>query len=141
MLLYVLLMSVKHPSLVVTRLAHGIVLALSSTAYADHHLPTVQVNADAAQSAFSPVIQDAIEQLEKTPGGVAVVAAKGYMVVGLKANQQITKNLSVFFDARNLANHRYAATHDVAQDLQGVSAAQFSPGEERSFYTGVTLTF
>ena len=44
---------------------------------------------------------------------------------------------SVFLEAKNLTNKRYAATTNVIVDARGQDSAEFYPGDGRSFYGGV----
>lgn len=68
-------------------------------------------------------------------------AAPGYSVVGLKLNQQRDQGLSWFVEGRNLTDKQYATTTGVIRDAGGKDAAQFSPGEGRAVYVGVSKAF
>lgn len=69
--------------------------------------------------------------------------ADNYFIWGLKAGQKINDHWSWFLEGRNLANQKYAATTGVISDATrpGASQAQFSPGDGRTAYMGVTWTY
>ncbi len=67
--------------------------------------------------------------------------AAGYGIVGFKIGQRISKNVSWFVDARNLADKIYAATTNVAADLKGLDGRQFYPGDGRSLYAGIEMKY
>lgn len=80
------------------------------------------------------------------------LAAPGYTVYGLKMNQTLPKGLEWFVEARNLSDKRYAATTGVILDARippmfmpptvvGREQPQFSPGEGRALYVGVSKAF
>lgn len=69
------------------------------------------------------------------------VAAPGYGIYGLKASQTLAGGISWFVDARNLGDRRYAATTGVIDNAAGADVAQFSPGEGRAVYAGVSKAF
>jgi iron complex outermembrane receptor protein len=65
--------------------------------------------------------------------------APAYALVGFRAGLALGKGFSVFFDARNLLDQRYASSVD---PISSASAFQpqvlvFHPGDPRSFYGGV----
>lgn len=68
------------------------------------------------------------------------LAAPGYSVYGLKLNQELPGGLSWFVESRNLTDKRYAATTGVINKAIG-NDAQFSPGEGRGLYVGVSKAF
>lgn len=68
--------------------------------------------------------------------------ADRYSVWGFRIGQRMSKGMSWFIDARNLADKRYAATTGVIADSRspgagGQNAAQFNPGLGRSVFVGV----
>lgn len=71
------------------------------------------------------------------------LAAPGYTIFGLKLNQSLAHGIDWFVEGRNLGNKRYAATTGVIGDasLPGANLAQFSPGEGRAVYVGVSKAF
>lgn len=69
------------------------------------------------------------------------LAAPGYTVLGLKLNQSLAHGIDWFVEGRNLTDKRYAATTGVVGNANGVDIAQFSPGEGRAVYVGVSKAF
>lgn len=65
----------------------------------------------------------------------------GYGVIGFKLGQRMSKNLSWFVDARNLADKVYVATTNVVADAKGLDGRQFYPGDGRSLYAGIELKY
>lgn len=68
--------------------------------------------------------------------------ADSYAVFGFKAGQRVSKGVSWFIDARNLADKKYAATTGVIADARapgagGQNARQFNPGIGRSVFAGI----
>ena len=85
--------------------------------------------------------------IECVPRGYRVDAAgtlftDAYFLVGAKAGIRRPNGWSLYVEARNLADKRYAATTGVVSDAreprnQGGSPAQFLPGDGRSFFAGI----
>jgi iron complex outermembrane receptor protein len=85
--------------------------------------------------------------IECVPRGYRVDAAgtlftDAYFLVGAKAGIRRPNGWSLYLEARNLADKRYAATTGVVSDArepsnQGGSPAQFLPGDGRSFFAGI----
>ncbi len=69
------------------------------------------------------------------------LAAPGYTVLGVKLNQSLAHGIDWFVEGRNLTNKRYAATTGVVGNANGVDIAQFSPGDGRAVYVGVSKAF
>ncbi|MGJ8619180.1 MAG: TonB-dependent receptor family protein [Methylophilaceae bacterium] len=69
--------------------------------------------------------------------------ADNYFIWGLKAGQKVNDHWSWFLEGRNLANQKYAATTGVIPDSTRLNAnqAQFSPGDGRTAYAGITWTY
>ncbi|HUD45193.1 MAG TPA: TonB-dependent receptor [Candidatus Baltobacteraceae bacterium] len=66
--------------------------------------------------------------------------APAYVLLGFRAGARLWKNLSVFVDAHNLLDQRYASSVD---PISSASAFEpqvqvFHPGDPRSFYGGVS---
>lgn len=83
-------------------------------------------------------------QIEWVPQGYAIDMANtfftdGYTTFGLNGGFDLTENVSVFVDARNLTNEKYAATTGVVVNALGVDQAQFLPGDGRAVYAGLKL--
>lgn len=64
-----------------------------------------------------------------------------YLLLGLNASYKFSDTLRVFVDARNLTDKVYAATTGVIVNANGADSAQFAPGEGRSVYAGVEISF
>jgi iron complex outermembrane receptor protein len=65
--------------------------------------------------------------------------ADAYALVGFKIGYRRPKGFSVFFEAKNLTNERYAASVDPIPNAQVPADPQvFHPGDGRSFYGGVS---
>lgn len=64
-----------------------------------------------------------------------------YAIFGLKGGYKLTEKTSIFFDARNLGDKKYAATTDVLTNAKGADSAMFTPGEGRSIYAGITYAY
>ncbi len=66
--------------------------------------------------------------------------APAYALVGFKTGMQLGKGVSVFFDARNLLDQRYASSVDPISSERAYPAPiqVFHPGDPRSFYGGVS---
>lgn len=60
-----------------------------------------------------------------------------YALLGCKLGWQSKRGFSVFVEARNLTDKKYAATTGVIVNAGGVDTAQFLPGTGRTFYGGI----
>lgn len=83
-------------------------------------------------------------QLEWVPEGYPIDMANtfssdGYATFGLNTGMDLTEKVSVYVDARNLTNEKYAATTGVIVNAAGVDQAQFLPGEGRAIYAGLKV--
>jgi iron complex outermembrane receptor protein len=63
--------------------------------------------------------------------------ADPYALLGFKVGYRSPKGFSVFFEARNLTDKKYAAVTGVIADAGGQDRAQFLPGDGRSFFGGI----
>lgn len=84
--------------------------------------------------------------LEAVPDGYPVDMANtlytsGYALAGLRAGMDVTKNVELYVDARNLLDKRYAATADVITAPNAMNQAVFAPGDGRSVYAGLRYRF
>lgn len=61
-----------------------------------------------------------------------------YAIFGVKAGYDVTENVSMFIDARNLLDKTYAATTGVITTPTPANSAQFIPGDGRTIYAGLT---
>jgi iron complex outermembrane receptor protein len=66
--------------------------------------------------------------------------ADAYAVWGARVSWK-NGSITAFVEGRNLSDRVYAATTGVVADAGGADTAQFLPGDGRSFYTGVNLTW
>ncbi len=69
--------------------------------------------------------------------------APSYALLGFRAGCYLGKGFSVFFDARNLLDERYASSVDPISSERAFAAPiqVFHPGDPRSFYGGVSWTW
>ncbi|TCZ64362.1 TonB-dependent receptor family protein [Roseicella aquatilis] len=69
--------------------------------------------------------------------------ANAYLKIGLEAGVTVTPGVTVFLDARNLTNKRYASDLATLADARapGANLAVFYPGEGRSVYLGTRIAF
>ncbi len=63
----------------------------------------------------------------------------GYHLWGLKTGWDVNEHLSIFADARNLADRAYIAQVHVLPVVTPSSAGMISPGEGRSLYVGINV--
>jgi iron complex outermembrane receptor protein len=63
--------------------------------------------------------------------------ADPYALLGFKVGYRSPKGFSVFFEAKNLTDKKYAAVTGVIADAGGQDRAQFLPGDGRSFFGGI----
>jgi len=66
--------------------------------------------------------------------------APSYAVLNLNAGWTVNDRLSVFVDARNLADKAYISNVQ-AQIQAGAASAAYWPGDGRSVFGGLTWTF
>jgi len=66
-----------------------------------------------------------------------------YALLGFRVGFDVSKQISVFFDARNLTGTRYPSSVDPIPDARTVDGPieVFHPGDGRSFYGGLSYTF
>jgi iron complex outermembrane receptor protein len=66
--------------------------------------------------------------------------APAYALLGFRAGWHLGKGLSIFFDARNLLDQRYASSVDPISSASAFQpdVAVFHPGDPRSFYGGLS---
>jgi len=58
-------------------------------------------------------------------------------LLGFKIGWRSERGFSVFFEAKNLTDKKYAATTNVIVDARGLDSQQFFPGDGRSYFGGV----
>lgn len=86
--------------------------------------------------------------LQWTPKDVWVdyantLKAPGYAVLSLSAGWRAANGVSLFLDARNLTDERYVSNVSAVTDarIPSVSKAVFFPGEGRSAFVGLSMSF
>ncbi len=80
--------------------------------------------------------------VEYVPKGYRVDArgtlfADAYALLGAKIGWRNKRGFSVYFEAKNLTDEKYAATTGVISQATNSNSAQFLPGDGRSFYGGI----
>lgn len=65
----------------------------------------------------------------------------GYALIGLQAGIDLGRGVSVYIDARNLANRRYISDIGAITDARRVSTSVFYPGEGRAVFAGVRWAY
>lgn len=68
------------------------------------------------------------------------VQTKSYILLGFKAGYEVSDNVSLFLDMRNLANERYIASTSVAATATD-SSALYEPGTGRSVFFGLRASW
>lgn len=106
-------------------------------------MPDHVLNAEAAVKLpgdvwFGPTLQSASRAWVDHSN---TLAAPGYSVFGLKLNQSLSNGVAWFVEGRNLGDKRYANTTGVIFNANGLDAAQFSPGDGRAVYVGVSKAY
>lgn len=64
-----------------------------------------------------------------------------WVVFGLRANWDITEKLTIYGEARNLFDEKYAAASVTLDQASRADQAAFLPADGRAFYMGVKATF
>ena len=106
-------------------------------------LPSQVLNAEVAVKLpgnvwFGPTLQSASRAWVDHKN---TLNAPGYSVYGVKLNQSMSNGFAWFVEGRNLGDKRYASTTGVIFDAGGADQAQFSPGDGRAVYAGVSQAF
>lgn len=84
--------------------------------------------------------------IEYVPQGYYVDMANteksdSYVAFGLRTGYDVNEKLSLFLDARNLADKRYAEIADVVTTFSPANSAIYSPAIGRSFFAGLQAKF
>ena len=80
--------------------------------------------------------------LEKTPvDNMNTLYNDPWAVFGLRANWDITEKLTIYGEARNLFDEKYAAASVTLDQASRADQAAFLPADGRAFYMGVKATF
>ncbi len=69
------------------------------------------------------------------------LTAAGHAIFGFKVGQQVSRRLSWFIDGRNLDDNNYVATTSVVANANGLDGRYYFPGDGRSVYAGIALTY
>lgn len=67
--------------------------------------------------------------------------APSYDVFNLGLGRMLDGGVSLFLDVRNVTDERYVSNFTAVTDARTAATAVFFPGDARSFYAGVALTF
>lgn len=65
----------------------------------------------------------------------------GYTIIGIDGGVDLTKGVRLFVDARNLTDKKYISTYSAITDATLVATNIFYPGEGRSVFAGVRISF
>jgi iron complex outermembrane receptor protein len=65
----------------------------------------------------------------------------GYVLFGIQASYAFQKGVTLFLDARNLANKRYVSDFSTLADARTANTAVFYPGSGRAVFGGVRYQF
>ncbi|GAB3626644.1 TonB-dependent receptor [Pandoraea terrae] len=65
----------------------------------------------------------------------------GYALIGLQGSYELHRGVTLYVDARNLTNKRYVSDLSTITDARKASTAMFYPGDGRSVFAGVRMTF
>ncbi|WP_432261784.1 TonB-dependent receptor family protein [Cupriavidus sp. TMH.W2] len=64
-----------------------------------------------------------------------------YVLFGIEASYEFDRGVTLFLDARNLADKRYISDFSTVTDARTANTAVFYPGIGRAFYAGVRYKF
>lgn len=64
-----------------------------------------------------------------------------YVLFGIEASYEFERGVTVFLDARNLADKRYVSDFSTVADARTANTSVFYPGVGRAFYAGVKYKF
>lgn len=67
--------------------------------------------------------------------------APGYTLLGLNGGFDLGEGATIYVDARNLTDERYVGEFSAVTDARTASTAVFFPGEGRSAFVGLRLTY
>ncbi|MBU1384426.1 MAG: TonB-dependent receptor [Alphaproteobacteria bacterium] len=115
--------------------------------YGDNRLPIIPEHAYRAELKFEhPGGWFLAPSIEWTPNDVYVDYANtmkypGYTTLSLNAGIDLPNGVSLFADLRNLTDERYVSNANAVTDARTAATNVFTPGEGRSAYAGVRLTF
>lgn len=64
-----------------------------------------------------------------------------YVLFGIEASYEFERGVTLFLDARNLADKRYVSDFSTVADARTANTSVFYPGVGRAFYAGVKFKF
>ncbi|MGO4308013.1 TonB-dependent receptor family protein [Cupriavidus sp. RAF12] len=64
-----------------------------------------------------------------------------YVLFGMQASYEFQRGVTLFLDARNLADKRYISDFSTVADARTANTSVFYPGVGRAFYAGVKVKF
>lgn len=115
--------------------------------YGDNRLPIIPEHAYRAELKFEhPGGWFIAPSVEWVPQEIWVDYANtmkypGYSTVSLNAGIDLPGGVSLFADLRNLTDERYVSNANAVTDARVASTDVFTPGEGRSAFVGVRVTF
>jgi iron complex outermembrane recepter protein len=114
--------------------------------YGDARLPVVPEHHYHAELSFRTGRWSIAPSLQWTPMDSWVdyantLKAPGYAVWSLSATWNVSANVRLFLDARNLTDERYVANASAVTDARVASTSVFWPGEGRSAFVGLRSSF
>lgn len=115
--------------------------------YGDHDLPVVPPHLYRAELRFDhPVgwfLAPSVEwsMVDSWVDYQNTLKAPSYAVASLNAGWTVNRNVSLYFDARNLTDERYVSNFSAVTDARIASTAVFFPGEGRSAFVGLRLSY
>jgi iron complex outermembrane recepter protein len=115
--------------------------------YGNNQLPIIPEHAYRAELKFEhPAGWFVAPSVEWTPQDVYVDYANtmkypGYTTLSLNAGIDLPGGVSFFADLRNLADEKYVSNANAITDARVEATDVFTPGEGRSAYVGVRLSF
>lgn len=115
--------------------------------YGDHRLPVVPEHFYRAELKYehpagwfiAPSVEWSIKDVQVDYQNT--LKAPAYAILNLGAGWTVSKGVKVFVDARNLTDKRYISNFSAVTDARTASTAVFFPGEGRSVFGGLTLSF
>lgn len=115
--------------------------------YGDNALPGIPLHALRAELRLAHTTGWHVAPLiEWVPRGAYVdyrntLRTPSYATLGLSAGYDLSENVSLYLDARNLTDKRYISNFSAVLDAQADPGTVFYPGEPRAVFCGVRLNF
>lgn len=115
--------------------------------YGDNRLPIIPEIAYRAELKYEhPAGWFVAPSIEWVPRDIYVDYANtlkypGYSVLSLNAGVDLPGGVSLFADLRNLTGENYVSNANAVSDARTAATAVFTPGEGRSAYLGVRMSF